>query len=523
MNPVPRHDETAPRGQDPHPHDEAAAPASAARRDDALLPGSRVDQFEIERVLATSGFGLVYLATDHAVERRVAIKEYLPDSLAVRAEDGVHVRLRADSHAEAFERGRRAFVEEAQLLARLEHPSLLRVLRHWDANGTVYRAMPYYPGTQLLRLREAMGTPPDEATLRALIDGLLEPLALLHAQGCVHREIAPGSILLLPDDRPVLMDWGAARRAIVGDQARALMTLLAPSFAPLEVTAPTPDRPIGPWTDLYELGAVVRYCVSGQLPPPAALRTMPADEPIGRMLARLRLVNPSLHYSPSFIAAIDAALMPRPEDRPQSVDELRALLDDHPAAIGERIEPGFDTAADSWGEESRPPLPPERPEPSLTTPTTVTESRTDAWMSTIIQPHPHPHPHEDEPEAPESRPHADAHDAPTSRPRADTGEAPPVRPHADTREAPPLRQHPQTRSIPPRAEAREVPPTRSQTYAWEPPPVRPRAEAPAPPPWRTPSYAPTRPSRPSRRHGPTLPCRRMPRRSTTSMQTTTSG
>src|SRR5437763_1752184 len=336
---IPRNDSPAPRGRPTDPSSDQTGPGhSAARRGDALLPGTRLDEYEVERVIATSGFGLVYLATDRAFERRVALKEYLPDTLAVRAPDGVQVMLRAGSHAEAFERGQRAFVDEARLLARLDHPSLLHVLRYWEGNGTVYRAMPYYPGTPLTRLREAMGTPPDEATLRALLEGLLEPLSMLHAAGCIHREIAPANILLLPDDRPVLMDWGAARRAIVGDQARALMTLLAPSFAPLEVTAPTPQRPVGPWTDLYALAAVVRYCISGQLPPPAALRTMPADEPLGRMIARQKLVNPELHYSPSFIAAMDAALAPRAEDRPQSVADLRALLDNHPTAFGERIE-----------------------------------------------------------------------------------------------------------------------------------------------------------------------------------------
>jgi len=339
MKPVPRSKASAPHGAaSASSHDDRGAPSGGPRRDDALLPGTRIEEFEIERVLSTSSFGLVYLAVDRAFERRVAIKEYLPDTLAVRGQDGVQVRLRADTHADAFERGRKAFAEAAELLARLDHPSLVRVLRHWDGNGTAYRAMPYYPGTPLLRLREAMGTSPDEATLRALLDGLLEPLDLLHRAGCIHREISPTTILLLPDDRPVLMDWSAARGAIVGGQARALMTLLAPSFAPLEVTAPAPERPVGAWTDLYSLAAVVRYCISGQLPPPAALRTMPADEPIGRMLARMRHVSPGLHYSASFIAAIDAALMPRPEDRPQNVAELRALLDDHPAAVGDRAD-----------------------------------------------------------------------------------------------------------------------------------------------------------------------------------------
>lgn len=325
---------------------DAIAPSQGtAPRLDALLPGTRLEEFEVERVIGSSSFGLVYLANDESFERRVAIKEYLPDTLALRGEDGLKVLLRAASHADAFERGRRAFVEEAQLLARCSHPSLLHVLRQWEAHGTVYRAMPCYPGHSLLSLRQALDAPPDEPSLRGLLDGLLDALEVLHAAGALHREIAPAKILLLPDDRPVLMGPSAERRAIVGDQARALMTLLTPSFAPLELTAPSPERPLGPWTDLYALAAVVKYCLGGELPPPTSLYGAPMREAMGALAQRVRSAHPHLHYSASFLAAIDAALAPRPEDRPQNVAEFRSLLDNHPPAWGERAE-REDTAAE---------------------------------------------------------------------------------------------------------------------------------------------------------------------------------
>src|SRR5687768_9964922 len=175
----------------PASDEEALAAAREAprptARPDALLPATRLEEFEIERVIGTSGFGLVYLANDEAFERRVAIKEYLPDTLAMRGSDGMQVVLRASAHADAFERGRRAFIEEAQLLARCHHPSLVHVQRHWESNGTVYRAMPFYPGQTLLELREAMDAPPDEASLRALLEGLLGALEKLHEAGALHR------------------------------------------------------------------------------------------------------------------------------------------------------------------------------------------------------------------------------------------------------------------------------------------------------------------------------------------------
>lgn len=332
MEPLPRTERPEPGGRGPAAPTPQSAADTPPSRDDALAIGARLDEFQIERVIGASGFGVVYVATDLGLQRRVAIKEYLPDTLVVRAPDGARVLLRADSNAEAFERGRRAFVEEAQMLARCHHPSLVHVLRHWEAHGTVYRAMPYYPGESLLQLRQSMDAPPDEASLRALLDGLLEALAMLHEVGCVHGEITPSKIMLLPDDRPVLMDWGAARRAIVGDQARELMYLLAPSFAPPEQVRPGPERRIGPWTDLYALAAIVRYCISGQLPPATALRAAPNEEPLSRMLARMQQTDEALQFSPSFVRAVEAALAPRPQDRPQSVAEFRALLDDHPAA-----------------------------------------------------------------------------------------------------------------------------------------------------------------------------------------------
>ena len=332
MKPLPRTERPEPGGDDPAAPQLHRSTETPSSRDDALPVGARLDEFQVERVIGASGYGVVYMATDLGLQRRVAIKEYLPDTLLVRADDGAQVRLRAESSAEAFERGRRAFVEEAQMLARCHHPSLVHVLRHWEANGTVYRAMPYYPGTSLLQLRQSMDAPPDEASLRALLDGLLDALAMLHEAGCVHGEIAPSKIMLLPDDRPVLMDWGAARRAIVGEQARALMSLLAPSFSPPEQTHPDPGRHLGPWTDLYALASVVRYCISGQIPSPTALRAVPAAEPFRHMLARMQSTDEALQFSPSFVRAVEAALSPRAQDRPQSVAEFRALLDDHPAA-----------------------------------------------------------------------------------------------------------------------------------------------------------------------------------------------
>jgi serine/threonine protein kinase len=375
MNDTPPHD---PRPADGHGAPAApAAPAGMgatqvepasfeANRADALTPGTRLDIYEIERVIGASGFGFVYLAYDPEAQRRVAIKEYLPDTLAVRDEDGMQVLVRADSHIEAFDRGRDAFIEESQLLGRLSHPSLLHVSRSWQSKGTAYRVMPYYPGNSLFMLREAMDSPPDEASLRALLDGLLGALETLHGAGVVHREVSPWNVLLLPDDTPILLDFNAARRAMVGDRARALMSLLTPTFAPIELTNPSAERPVGPWTDLHSLAEVVRYCISGELPKSPGMTGF--REPMGALLRRLQGTWPRLQYSASFLTAIDAALQPNPQDRPQSVQELRQRLDDHPtigapvrvdeseidAGVEQELEPQGSLAEEDGGPPTQP-------------------------------------------------------------------------------------------------------------------------------------------------------------------------
>ena len=293
-----------------------------------LPAGVRLDgDFEIERVLATSGFSVVYRALDRALGRAVVIKEYLPASLALRDADG-QVVLRTASQAEVFERGRLAFIEESRQLASCQHPSLLQVLRVWEGRGTAYRAMPCYPGKTLLELREAMRDPPDEAALRALLDGLLGALGALHQAGLVHGAVAPDNILLLPDDRPVLLDFHAVRRALVGSSAQGLMALLEPSFAPMEGVGAAPDAPPrGPWTDLYSVAALLRYCIGGRLPAPATVAAAPPLEPMAEVLRRVREHSPKARYSVELLHAIDATLAARPNDRPQSVAQFRALLD----------------------------------------------------------------------------------------------------------------------------------------------------------------------------------------------------
>jgi len=283
----------------------------------ALPRGTRLGEFELLRVLGIGGFGIVYLAFDHALEREVAVKEYMPASLAGRTET-MHVSLRSQSDADTFSLGLKSFVNEARLLARFDHPSLVKVHRFWEANGTAYMAMPVLRGSTLKELRKAMDTPPGEAWLRGLLDPLLGAIERLHGEGVYHRDIAPDNIQIEADGRPVLLDFGAARR-VIGDKSQALTAILKPAYAPIEQYGEAGSVRQGPWTDLYALGATLHFMLLGRPPAPATARAVHDD-----MTPLSAQAQPGC--SADFLRTIDWMLAPRPVDRPQSVAALREVL-----------------------------------------------------------------------------------------------------------------------------------------------------------------------------------------------------
>ena len=312
----------------------AAAAPPLVEELNALSAGTRFAELEILRTLAVGGFGIVYVARDHALDRQVAIKEYMPGQLAQR-QGGTLVSVRSASYSETFDAGRRSFVNAAKLLARFDHRSLLKVYRFWEANGTAYMLMPYLQGRTLKQARQEMHGRPSEAWLLGLLKPLLDALELLHAESVYHRDISPDNILL-PEDGgdPILLDFGAARHAI-SDGTQALTAILKPRFAPIEQYGEAAGLRQGPWTDLYALGAVMYYLVLGHTPPAATTRTL-ADS--YQPLARMGLTG----YSRAFLAAIDWSLGVRPQDRPASAAELRAALTGDvspPTPAAPRLEP----------------------------------------------------------------------------------------------------------------------------------------------------------------------------------------
>jgi len=297
--------------------DDSNRPAAAPPSREALPPGTRFGEFDILRVIGVGGFGVVYLANDYSLERQVALKEYMPASLAVRGE-GPRITIRSKAHEKTYAMGLRSFVNEARLLAKFDHPSLVKVYRFWEDNGTAYMVMPYLQGITLRDKRKTMGAPPKEAWLRQILDPMLEALEQLHGEGIYHRDIAPDNIFLpISGGAPILLDFGAARQ-VISDRTQTLTAILKPSYAPIEQYADTGMRQ-GAWTDLYALGAVMHFLLFATPPAPSTARAMQGDAvPIDQRRV------PGV--SSQFMSVIAWMLGVRPTDRPQSVAALRAVL-----------------------------------------------------------------------------------------------------------------------------------------------------------------------------------------------------
>ncbi len=297
-----------------------------------LAAGSTLRDYRIDKVVGEGGFGIVYLAWDAALERHVAIKEYLPSAMAARAGDGITVVVKSADYQETFTLGLRSFVNEARLLARFDHPALVKVHQFWEQHGTAYMVMPFYEGPTLRRVLLDLGRLSTQVEVSAWLLPLLDTLEVLHADNCFHRDIAPDNILITAAG-PLLLDFGAARR-VVGGATQALTAVLKPGYAPLEQYGDSPDMKQGPWTDIFALASVLYVAIAGSRPVPSVERVI-ADrlKPLTQVAAE--------RFSYGFLSAVDQALALRPEHRPQNVAEFRRqlLADAAPAAPAQAAQP----------------------------------------------------------------------------------------------------------------------------------------------------------------------------------------
>lgn len=280
----------------------------------ALPPGFQLEQYRIEQQLSLGGFSIVYLATDEE-GKPVAIKEYLPNSLALRKADQIEPQI-DEEHQAAFRYGMKCFFEEGRSLAKLMHPNVVRVLNFFRANGTVYMVMQFERGRTLQDFIQRNKGNVKERFIRGVFTRMLNGLREVHSHKLLHLDIKPSNIYLRNDGTPVLLDFGAARQTLAQDQP-ILKPMYTPGFAPPEQFT---DRDnLGPWSDIYSTGAAMYACLAGGPP-------QRSDERIKKDLMEPAVKRWAGQYSPHLLETIDWCLLLNPLERPQSVYALQKEL-----------------------------------------------------------------------------------------------------------------------------------------------------------------------------------------------------
>jgi serine/threonine protein kinase len=309
----------------------------AAQNNAPLPDGLEIGGYRIVKKIASGGFSIVYLAYD-GDGNAVAIKEYLPSALALR-QPGELAPSIPRPNLPVFRIGLKCFFEEGRALARIVHPNVVRVLNFFRANDTVYMVMAYESGHALQEVvarHVGKGSRAGEAFIRQVFTGVCGGLREVHANKLLHLDLKPANIYLRTDGTPILLDFGAARQTINSDSP-ALAPMYTPGFAAPELYSKA--TALGPWTDIYSIGAALYACMAGAPPQPADARRI--EDKMGAQFYRLEAAR---DYSPALIALTRSCLAMDPLQRPQSVFAVQKVLKEegHGAAAA---TPDTDAAA----------------------------------------------------------------------------------------------------------------------------------------------------------------------------------
>jgi len=282
-----------------------------------LSEGTMIGEYRVKGVLGQGGFGLTYLAYDESLDRDVAIKEYFPREFAHRDAGRTIIPNQDEQDRADFEWGMKHFVEEARSLTRFRHKNIVGAIRFIRENGTAYLVMEYCDGESLEAMVKKAGSLPPHV-LMPIVSQLLDGLDEVHRARLLHLDVKPSNIFVKKDGTVVLLDFGSARQAI-SSHTKSVKIASAGYGAIEQESADIDSGKLGPWTDVYGLGATLYRLITGSRPQQATARlfqdTMPALSSFAER-----------GYSAGLINAVSSAISIKPQDRPQSIAEFRTLL-----------------------------------------------------------------------------------------------------------------------------------------------------------------------------------------------------
>jgi formylglycine-generating enzyme required for sulfatase activity/tRNA A-37 threonylcarbamoyl transferase component Bud32 len=282
-----------------------------------LQPGTVLDEsYQLDEVLGVGAFAITYLAADLRLGSKVAIKEFYPLAIVYR-DASTTLRPTSDYHKDTFTRARERFIDEARTLARFEHPSIVKVVRVFQANATAYLVTHVERGVTLEAWLRGLGRQPTQQELDRIVSPLLDALEVMHAINVVHRDVAPDNIIVRPDGNPVLLDFGATPQLAI-DSSAPMTGIVKHGYSPPEQYASDGGLQ-GPWSDLYALGATLYRAVAGRVPEQSTARVLEDHMPSA-------IAFGSNNFRHGFLKAIDSCLKVNRAERPQSVAQLRPML-----------------------------------------------------------------------------------------------------------------------------------------------------------------------------------------------------
>ncbi len=289
-----------------------------------LKPGTALDKYRIIRILGEGGFGITYLAEDIHLGLKVVIKEYFPNEFAMRSSSST-ITAKSKSLND-FSKGKQRFKEEAQILAKFNHPSIVKILGYFEANDTAYFVMEYEEGIDLAQHMKQKGKPFRQDEIIAIIMPILEGLKEVHRHNYLHRDIKPANILIRKNKQPVLIDFGATRVAVNEEQSKSVTSMLTEGYAPFEQYS-TDMKQQGAFTDIYAIGAVLYKMITLNTPVASQTRAFQEMQNGNDPLEKLSSMNLQ-GIDLVFLKAIDKAMQIKPQSRQQNVEELQESLMD---------------------------------------------------------------------------------------------------------------------------------------------------------------------------------------------------